>query len=96
MYYLLVDYKSVGVYNQGKVVIVLNKNIMKKITYTILGLAVLTPSLASACLSDWGLGGGYGMMGYGGGSAFMVIGGIVWTVVGILAGVWLWQNINRK
>ncbi len=72
---------------------------MKKITFTVLGLAVLTPSLASACLFDLGyngVGGGYGMMGYGGGSAFMVIGGIVWTVVGILAGVWLWQNINRK
>ncbi|OIP64743.1 MAG: hypothetical protein COV32_03205 [Candidatus Yonathbacteria bacterium CG10_big_fil_rev_8_21_14_0_10_43_136] len=69
---------------------------MKKFTFTVLGLAALTPSLASACISDWGLGGGYGMMGYGSGSVFMVIGGIVWTVVGILAGVWLWQNINRK
>ncbi|MFZ2303803.1 MAG: hypothetical protein WAV98_03390 [Minisyncoccia bacterium] len=69
---------------------------MKKITYTVLGLAVLMPSIASACLSDWGSGGGYGMMGYGGGGVFMVIGAIVWTIVGILAGIWLWQNINKK
>ena len=57
---------------------------MKTITYTVLGIAILTPSLASACLSDWGFDSGYGMMGYGGGAgAFMVTGGIVWTVVGI-------------
>lgn len=69
---------------------------MKKITYTVIGLAILMPSIASACLFDWGYGNsGYGMMGYGGGT-FMVFGGIVWTIVGILAGVWLWQNINRK
>ena len=71
---------------------------MKKITYTILGFAILTPALASACLSNWGFD-GYGMMGYGGGrgmETFMVMGGIVWTIVGILAGVWLWQNINKK
>ena len=63
----------------------------------IIGAVALMPSIASACIFDWGNGGGYGMMGYGGsGGAFMVVGGIVWTVVGILAGVWLWQNINRK
>lgn len=70
---------------------------MKKITYAFIGFMVLAPSIASACLFDWGYGNSsYGMMGYGGGSAFMVVGGIVWTIVGILAGVWLWQNINRK
>lgn len=70
---------------------------MKTITYTVLGFSILIPTIASACLTDWGFDGGYGMMGYGGGAgAFMVTGGIVWTIVGILAGVWLWQNINRK
>lgn len=70
---------------------------MKKIIYSILGIAVLSPSITSACIEDFGV--RYGMMGgyYGGGfSTFMVMGGIVWTVVGILAGVWLWQNINKK
>lgn len=71
---------------------------MKTITYTFLGLVVLVPALASACLFDSDLGyGGYGMMGYGGGmSFFMVAGGLVWIIVGILAGVWLWQNISKK
>lgn len=69
---------------------------MKKITYAVLGFAILVPSIASACLFDSGTGVGYGMMGYGGGGAFMAVGVIVWTIVGILAGVWLWQNINRK
>lgn len=44
---------------------------------------------------------GYGMMGYGVGMMggfgfFMVAGGLVWTIVGVLACVWLWQNINKK
>ena len=69
---------------------------MKTITYAVIGLAIMIPSIASACLFDWGTRGGYGMMGFGGGGAFMVLGGIVWTIVGILAGVWLWQNINKK
>ncbi len=65
------------------------------IKFTMIGLALLVPALASACFEDWG--GGYGMMGYGGGAGFfMVAGGLVWIVVGILAGVWLWQNISRK
>lgn len=70
---------------------------MKKIIYSILGVAVLSPSIASACIEDFGV--RYGMMGgyYGGGlSTFMAMGGIVWIMVGILAGVWLWQNINKK
>lgn len=85
-------------YNIRKVVVISKENIMKKITYAVIGLAVLVPAIASACLFDWGAtSGGYGMMGYGGGGGtFMVLGGIVWTVVGILAGVWLWQNINKK
>lgn len=68
---------------------------MKTITYTVLSFAILVPSLASACFEDFDF--RYGMMGYGGGmGTFMVAGGIVWTVVGILACVWLWQNINKK
>ncbi len=71
---------------------------MRSIIYSILGLVSLVPVFASAFVSDFGRD-GYGMMGYGYGSGmgtFMVAGGIVWTVVGILAGVWLWQNINKK
>ncbi|MEK7148373.1 MAG: hypothetical protein AAB770_00480 [Patescibacteria group bacterium] len=60
------------------------------ITYTTLALAILAPALASAD-------GGTGMMGYGGGmETFMFTSSIVWTVVGILAAVWLWQNISKK
>lgn len=71
---------------------------MKTIFGMTLGLAALVPTLA---LADWGnYGGGYGMMGYGGDMGgfgfFMTAGGIVWTVVGILAAVWLWQQINKK
>lgn len=70
---------------------------MKTIIYSALGLTLLTPSLASACIENLGRYSGYGMMGYGGGSmAFMFAGGLVWTVVGVLAAVWLWQNINKK
>ena len=55
-----------------------------------------SPSVVSAYICDFdGL--RYGMMGYGGGASFfMVAGGLVWVIVGILAGVWLWQNINKK
>lgn len=70
---------------------------MKTLTYAILGATVLIPGIALACFEDFGV--RYGMMGghYSGGfSTFMVMGGIVWIIVGILAGVWLWQNINRK
>lgn len=75
----------------------LNKNIMKIILYTALSFTILAPTLASACLENLGRYGGYGMMGYGGGmGTFMVAGGLVWTAVGILACVWLWQNINKK
>lgn len=71
---------------------------MKKITGVVLGFALMIPSLANAYFQGFDDSyGGYGMMGYGGGgSIFMVMGGFVWTIVGILAGVWLWQNINRK
>lgn len=64
---------------------------------TIIGIALFAPFFASACIEDvWR--GGYGMMGgYGGGFGFfMVAGGIIWTVVGVLAGVWLWQQVNKK
>lgn len=71
---------------------------MKTILSVVLGLAISAPSLA---LANWGnYGEGYGMMGYGAGMGgfgfFMAFGGIVWTVVGVLAGVWLWQQINKK
>lgn len=39
--------------------------------------------------------------GYGGGSVWsvfgwlMLLGMLVWTVVGILAAVWLWKNISK-
>lgn len=74
---------------------------MKTILRAAIGLAVATPMLASAAWGNYGDGYGmYGMMGYGGGMGgfgfFMVFGGIVWTVVGVLAGVWLWQQINKK
>lgn len=68
----------------------------KTILYSTLGLLVSFPLLASADI--YGFGSGYGMMGYGGGegSFLMVACMIIWTVVGILASVWLWQNINKK
>ena len=74
---------------------------MKTITYTVLGLVALVPTLASACFSDWGLDGGYGMMGYGGGmmgsfGLLAIMMWSVWLVVGILAIVWLWQHVNKN
>lgn len=70
---------------------------MKTITYAVLGLIVFVPALASACFSASNLGGRYGMMGYGGGAHFFIgIAGLVWTIVGVLAATWLWQNINKK
>jgi len=71
---------------------------MKTILRAVLGLAVAMPAIA---LANWGGSDiGYGMMGYGSGMGgfgfFMAAGGIVWTVVGILAAVWLWQQINKK
>lgn len=72
---------------------------MKIILGTVLGLIISTPSIVLA-LEPIYRGGSYGMMGYGGGMGgfgfFMAFGGIVWTVVGVLAGVWLWQQINKK
>lgn len=69
---------------------------MKTTTYTILGLALVSPFIANACFYDLDVI-GYGMMGYGRGmNFFMVAGGLTWTVVGVLAGVWLWKSINKK
>lgn len=69
---------------------------MKTILSITLGLALATPILA---LADWNDSSG-GIMGYGGGMGsfgfFMMTGGIIWTIVGILATVWLWQQINKK
>jgi len=69
---------------------------MKKILYGLLGLTLTAPSIASA---QYGY--GYNMMGnqgnmMGGFGTFMAVGGIVWTIVGILAIVWLWQHIDKK
>lgn len=68
---------------------------MKKILYVVLGATLSAPLVASA---QYGY--GYNMMGYQGGMGnfgiFMTIGGIVWTIVGILAIVWLWQHIEKK
>ncbi len=70
---------------------------MKTITYAILGITAVSPFVASACADEVFSRGMYGMMGYGGGAGFfMVAGGLVWVGVGILACVWLWQNINKK
>lgn len=46
-----------------------------------------------------GRSGGYGMMAGRGGEAWgllVLLIAIVWTTVGILAIVWLWQNIHKK
>lgn len=72
---------------------------MKTITNIFLGVSFAAPTIALANFGSYG--DGYGMMGYGGGMMggfgfFMVAGGLVWTAVGILACVWLWQNINKK
>lgn len=72
------------------------KSIMKTIATAVVGIALSAPLLASAYWGD-----GYGMMGYGYGMMDGVgfLGGfgcIVWTIVGILAAIWLWQNINKK
>lgn len=68
---------------------------MRTILYAILGFTFVSPLFVSACFYD--LDSGYGMMGYGGGAGFfMAAGGLVWVAVGVLACVWLWQNINKK
>lgn len=70
---------------------------MKTITYTLLGFIATGPLLASAQGYNFG---GYGMMGYerGGEGVMFLLAActIVWTIVGILAGVWLWQHVNKK
>jgi len=39
---------------------------------------------------------GYGMMDWGGGwGLFGSLSSLVWLVVGVLAAVWLWQQIKR-
>lgn len=71
---------------------------MKTILTTVLGLMVSMPAFTFAAYGNYG--DGYGMMGYGGGMGgfgfFMIAGGLIWTVVGILVAVWLWQQINKK
>ncbi len=72
---------------------------MKTIISTTFGIVATVPALALANFGSYG--DGYGMMGYGSGMMggfgfFVVAGGLVWTIVGVLACVWLWQNINKK
>lgn len=73
---------------------------MNKVFTVIAGSALVLPVIASANWDSTGGYGTYGMMGYGAGMGgfgfFMVFGGIVWTVVGVLAAVWLWQQVNKK
>lgn len=64
---------------------------MKKTIGTVLGLVFVIPIMASA---NMGGGYGYSMMGFGGG--FMILTWLVWFIVGILAAVWLWQQISKK
>ncbi|MEX0877711.1 MAG: hypothetical protein WDZ40_02485 [Candidatus Spechtbacterales bacterium] len=47
-------------------------------------------------MMDWHMGNGVGMMGGGVFGFFALLTWLVWLVVGILAVVWLWQDINRK
>lgn len=66
---------------------------MKKISF-LAKLAVL--ALPLSAFAD-----GYGMMdgGYGMAGGFGYLAGltwIVWTLVGIFAAIWLWQQINKK
>ena len=66
---------------------------MKKISF-LAKLAVL--ALPFSVFAD-----GYGMMdwGYGMMGGFGYLAGltwIVWTLVGIFAAIWLWQQINKK
>lgn len=71
---------------------------MKKILYTLSGLLLAVPAIASA---QYGYGYGNNMMGYQNhavewiGSLFVIC-IVVWTVVGVLAAVWLWQHISKK
>ena len=60
-----------------------------------LGFSLLftTPLVTNAYMGNGY--GGYGMMGYGG-SSIMILISLVWLIVGILAAVCLWQQINKK
>ncbi len=64
-----------------------------KIIFTItIGLASMIPFVASA--GDIGGIDGYSIIDYGRG--FMLMAGAVWLAVGVLAIIWLWQQINKK
>jgi len=72
--------------------------LMKKILFSIFGFLPMV-TLAQAEPEFYGS----GMMasGYGGGSVWsifgwlMLLGMIVWIVVGILAALWLWKQISK-
>ena len=61
---------------------------MKKLTWAVGASAFLAPFAAFAGfgMMDGGMGGGW----YGG------LTWVVWTVVGVLAAIWLWQQISKK
>lgn len=63
---------------------------MKTLLSVFFGLGILTPAFAYAYM-----GYGYGMMNSGV-SGFMILTWAVWFAVGILAVVWLWQQITKK
>ncbi len=64
---------------------------MKKTFSIATALALAAPFVASANILD---GEKYGMMGFSGG--FMLVTWVVWLIVGILAAIWLWKQINKK
>lgn len=71
---------------------------MKKLFGGILGLALVAPLVANACL---GLAdetrGGYGMMGHGNSFWFFSTAiHLLLIVIGVLTAVWLWKQINKK
>ncbi|MEK7538584.1 MAG: hypothetical protein AAB552_01965 [Patescibacteria group bacterium] len=72
---------------------------MKTLFGGILGLVLVAPLVASACLGFADdTRGGYGMMGHGS-NTFWFFGTaihLLLIVIGVLTAVWLWQHINKK
>jgi hypothetical protein len=79
--------------------VLLNNIFMKALISGVLGLILVTPFIASACI---GLVDNtreeYDMMGYGG-NTFCFFGTaihLLLIVIGVLTTVWLWKQINKK